>query len=203
MKKFTLLLILTPFIVAAQYIATPTIVPALPTTNDSAYIIIKTMTPNLGHKLTRTATISKTGLVTIDICNYSGMPTAIQHYTDTFEVGQLSAGAWSLQVNYSISSNGGACTTQSVSENSFTVQNVTGIRNIHAADVSVYLNPATNVLFINADINGRFDLYDICGRRVLQSVKRTERLSVDLGHLPPGLYTLCNDTRRWKVMVER
>lgn len=203
MKKILPLLVWLPLLAHTQLIYTPTVLPVQPTTGDSITVIVKTMTPYLGHKLSRTFTISKTGMINIDICNFSGMPAAIQYYTDTFEVGQLSAGAWSVQVNYSISSNGGACTSQSVLTHSFTVQNVTGTRQAEASAVRIYPNPAQDLLYVSGETSGNYIIYDVYGRCWIRGKRSAGVATVDVSSLPNGLYVLSEGTRRWQVVVER
>lgn len=205
MKNFTLIFTLFYCTAHAQWIGTPTIIPQSPTPADSVQVIIQTMTPYLGQKLQRSASVNKTGAVIINICNYSGMPAAIQYYTDTFQLGQLPGGTYSMQINYSISGSSSSCAVMSetTSAHQFTVAAVTGLRNQYRSDLTVYPNPAADVLFIGS---ARTDIgmFDLTGRLVMTIPRNTQQVNVK--HLPEGVYFLrenYNNAQPLKFVIQR
>ncbi len=77
------------------YFESATINPTSPTEAD--YVVLNTVvtTPNLGEYLG--ATVTQTGnQIKVRACYYSGMPTALQTYNETVNIGTLPAGDYEL-----------------------------------------------------------------------------------------------------------
>jgi hypothetical protein len=68
---------------------------------------------------------------------------------------------------------------------------VSGIHDIAAANLSVYPNPATNVLNIHADLNlGGYNLevYDLIGKKIFNQILEGSNNSVNIEKLANGTY---------------
>lgn len=206
MKTIALIFTLVAAYGQAQWLSTPTVIPQSPTPADSVQIIIETFTPNQGHKLGRSFSVQKTGLIIINICNYDGMATAIDQYIDTFQVGQLPAGNYSLQVNYSTSWDTQLCLAKSdtAAGHQFTVQTVTGMVENNSNAMRVFPNPVRDELRVETGRMADLEILDLHGKVVIRSEIRKEK-TISVKSLPPGIYLIREkgrETRPAKLLVE-
>jgi hypothetical protein len=59
-----------------------------------------------------------------------------------------------------------------------------------AAALSIYPNPASDILTISNCLRGNVQIFDITGREVLSAKATTSTLRLDISHLPQGVYFL-------------
>jgi hypothetical protein len=83
---------------------------------------------------------------------------------------------------------------------------VTGIAERDAAAITVYPNPATDMLVVELPaLTGRteFQLFDATGRLVLERTLTTTREAIAVATLPTGAYTARIGTATARVLVAR
>jgi len=136
-------------------------------------------------------TISELGNTgTVSITNNGGAPTVTATALGAYTVGPFTAGtAATIEVN-------GAnvlCTWTSPLQNPDCSE--VGITEYEAGQMSLFPNPTTGIFRVElpSDMTGRTELIvlDVTGRMVTQQVTNTSNgITMDLGHLPNGLYTV-------------
>jgi len=73
------------------------------------------------------------------------------------------------------------------------------IDEVRGSDIRVYPNPTTALVTINGCQNGQIELYDISGKLLLQRKCETSA-TLDLSHLPQGVYYLKNGGNSHKII---
>jgi hypothetical protein len=195
MKHFILLFSfsLISIFISAQccpYIGTATMIPAFPTTSDYVKIVTNITTPNQGTLVDLTFTVSHS-LKKIDLagCYSDGMLPATQNYIDTFYIGQLQAGTYTIHHKAFLSQAQQWCNkTDSNSVNSTaTVVNITSIKEDQIDRTFLFPNPVSDKLYFPRDHElSEVELYSVQGTLVKKL--KLEGLTMDVSELTPGFY---------------
>ncbi len=75
---------------------------------------------------------------------------------------------------------------------------VTDIEEQTGTTLTVYPNPATNIIYV--DTKEEVKIFDLCGKRVLQSQGTSK---IDISSLPDGMYFVRSGERCNKLVVRR
>ena len=67
------------------------------------------------------------------------------------------------------------------------------------AEIRIYPNPASTTIYIESD-GGNVELFDIMGRRVMSTKINEGTDTVDISHLPQGVYLLRNNGMTTKIL---
>lgn len=82
------------------------------------------------------------------------------------------------------------------------------VKNINTkkAEVKIYPNPATDVLTIETSAKGEqtvLELYDVSGRKMHSTLCKGQKETINIGHLPPGMYIVKVLQRGTNVQVAK
>jgi hypothetical protein len=199
MKKFVLSLcfITTALFTHAQgqnlpYIGTATILPQSPVAGDMVRIITFVTTPAIGGRVSMSHDVSfNPNEIQLQGCYWSGMATAIHEHRDTFNLGILPAGVYSVKQRAYLSSDPQNCTLSdsNMVMYSFTVATTTGINeNAKTEELTLFPNPVKDILHLSS--TSYFTdaaLYSLDGRLIKQwALNLASALNVE--DLPAGTY---------------
>ena len=206
MKKiFLFLALLSCLKTNAQTIDNVSIVPAIPTTNDSI-LITAICTFGSGSCSPHTQGFSVAGnSISTWALHCLGMLTVICTDTDTFAIGTLPAGIYT--VNYQLNTGSGPvpCSPGIVpgpnTNATFTVSALTNISYQASGEnaMQVFPNPVTGMLKLISNKlydHGVIDLYNLLGKKVFHVQINEEagslkpETNVDVSELSPGIYFL-------------
>ncbi len=72
----------------------------------------------------------------------------------------------------------------------FNPRNISGINNNNLTNIKIYPNPVNNLLVLNFDkkINGRFELYNLTGQKLLSQPIQSAKQTINLQQTPSGIY---------------
>lgn len=169
-----------------------TLIPQNPTSSSQVKIVTHLETPNSAFAVDKQYTVTPlTKSIKLHLCHAYGMPTVITHHIDTFAVGQLPQGVYSVQLNAYMSGAGQHCARvdSNFASFTFTVSGTVGVyESRSAAKVKVYPNPAHD--YITIEPTGRkVRIFSLQGQLVLSAeAALSGRLSVE--GLPAGMYLL-------------
>lgn len=197
MKKFSvlLLLLLCKLGVSQQPAIHPfTLTPVNPNSNSQIKIATHLETPYWAFLVDKQFTVNVLSQsIDLHLCYANGMSPAISHHVDTFAIGVLPAGTYSVKLNAFISSAGQHCAK--VDSNSasftFTVSGPVGVNEkAHEHEVKVFPNPAGSEINVEAKaIVKEIRIFSVQGQLL-----RKEELSPDgiisLHGLSEGIYFL-------------
>lgn len=198
MKKHPLLLLLffTSLFARAQFptILSTSIIPASPTPTDIVKIVTHVTTPNQGIIVDLIHSVSHNPKeINLRPCYWQGMLTAIQTHIDTFVVGQLQAGVYTIKHKAFMSTTQQHCTKvdSNMVVTTLTVGGLTtGIEELDQKDFSVYPNPVTDKLYLKSTKKlSEAEIYHIDGRLV-SIIKPNEEGALDVSSLSKGIYFL-------------
>lgn len=171
-----------------------TIIPQSPTPSDIVKIVTRVTTPNQGiivdliHDVTHNPKE-----ITLRPCYWQGMLTAIQTHIDTFLVGQLQAGVYTIKHKAYMSTTQQHCTKvdSNMVVSTLTVGGLTaGIQTLEQSGISIYPNPVNDRLFLKGfQNNPEAEIYSMDGRLV-GLVKADETGALNLAFLARGIYVL-------------
>ncbi|WP_317898342.1 T9SS type A sorting domain-containing protein [Aurantibacillus circumpalustris] len=175
------------------YVGTPTIIPASPTTNDIVKIVTHVTTPNQGivvdlnHSVTHNPKEIK-----LHGCYWNGMLTATQTHIDTFVVGQLQSGTYTINHQTFMSSGQQIChhTDSNFVQFTLTIGQVTGLNEVKKIKInSVFPNPAKDVLYFknNSEYTGAL-IYSSIGSLVKKMPLLNSENEIKIDELPTGVY---------------
>lgn len=93
------------------------------------------------------------------------------------------------------------CTTTATA----TVTCATGITNTAAAQISIYPNPATNLLYVNVPVGNNYtiSIHDVAGRLIKEQNLTQQLTELYLGDIVQGMYTVEVKTQQGITKVER
>lgn len=170
-----------------------TIIPQSPTPSDIVKIVTHVTTPNQGiivdliHNVTHNPKE-----ITLRPCYWQGMLTAIQTHIDTFIVGQLQAGVYTIKHKAYMSSTQQHCTKidSNMVVSTLTVGGIAaGIKDIEQGDILSYPNPVSDKLYLKGyQPTAEAEIYSVDGRLV-GLVKPDEEV-LNLAFLEKGIYIL-------------
>lgn len=200
MKKLLLLFAVcfNAFTVQSQtqplpYISTPTIIPQSPTSSDIIRIITRVTTPNQGIIVDQASfTVTHNpNEINIRGCYWQGMLTAVQNYVDTFVVGQLQSGIYTIRHKAFLSTTQQHCSAidSNMVVATLTVATITALKESGKnGRVSVFPIPANEVMHLaNTSDYTRADIYSYNGS-LLRTFKPEVNSDLNVSDLSPGLY---------------
>jgi|JI7StandDraft_1071085.scaffolds.fasta_scaffold20224_2 hypothetical protein len=175
-------------------IGSSTILPTSITANSFVKIATKVTTPSQGVLVDKTFSVTQNpSVISLKICYGSGILPASQSYVDTFSIGQLPAGVYSLRFKAYMSSANQHCAKIDSNEvvSTLTVNALTSlIQNDVVMPLMVYPNPVKDFLYLHTE-GAHFvaTIYQPDGKMVKKfSSLGSEKIQVT--DLPPGLYYL-------------
>ncbi len=175
------------------YIDTLIVSPTNPNAGDQIIIYAHVTTPNLGGKISRSHYISN-DTIFLTACYYSGMLTALGNYVDTFNIGTLNGGAYQVEFTAYQVGDLEECGNATVfQKNSFelNVGGTNSIGEIGDQQVSIFPNPATNVLWVEVEHLKKINVFGLNGQihHLKYSLSKDGAL-IDTDQLSPGFYVL-------------
>lgn len=174
------------------YIGATTIMPQFPVAGDAVKIITYVTTPNQGGRLSKDHSVTlNPNEIHLRGCYWSGMLTAIHNHTDTFDLGQLSPGVYTIKHKAYLSSDPHTCnySDSNMVLSTFTVAAPTGLNEL-SKDKSVFMypNPVKDVLyFTTMSMYTDASLYAMDGR-LLKTWKLESLSELVVSDLTPGMY---------------
>jgi hypothetical protein len=198
MKKVLLALCFSVIAASASaqccpYINGVTVSPNNPTDQDSITVTFTATTPNLGTYLGENHYITQDTLV-IDACYYSGLATALQTYTDSIQLGPLTAGTYYVKFVARISSSDVQCIPNGQFQDSvisFTVDITNGLVTGDDDDVAVFPNPADDKVIIrSSEAFSRVRVMTVTGAVAIEKVMSSVNglVEIDTRSLRAGFY---------------
>lgn len=211
MRTFTILFVLLHCISFAQQpaIGTMTILPQVIFPNSAVTIVTKVTTPAQGVLVDKTFTVTQNPKrVELRLCYGFGMLPATQTYIDTFYVGALGAGTFSVHLKAYMSSANQHCAKIDSNEvtTSITVDQATKTTGSISEDAfTVFPVPAGEQIFIQGN-NHTFvvELYHATGQ-LISSFEFTGTGEISLADLSPGLYLIRyqdSTMERWRRLIK-
>ncbi len=150
------------------------ITPSNPTDIDQVSFIAEVWTANSGCWIGFDNTNIGPGMITIDAGYCMGLLTAICGRTDTFPLGQLTAGNYSLAFNFSSSGDCMAFANPTPSQISFTVTPTTvGIAETASGGFELFPSPSSHTATIrltDASSGGAVKVFDALGKLVMNKI---------------------------------
>ena len=201
MKTVFLLLFLSVGVAATAiaqccpYINGIEVLPAMPTDDDSVYVMTTVTTPNQGEYLGESHFVFN-DTIYIDACYYSGMLTALETYIDTINVGLLAPGTYHVKLTARISNDFNQCVPTGQFQDSvfapFEVTVSNDINDLHQPVVSVYPNPASDVLNLKHNGLEVVSVVNAAGglHRPRLIAVSADLAQVSIAELPDGFYTV-------------
>jgi hypothetical protein len=196
----------------AQTIGAFTVLPQPPTNTTPVKIATYITTNNLSNFISKSFTVnSQQNIISLELCYYMTMMTAIGQYVDTFAVGNLNPGNYTIQLLVNMSSTNNSCVpgSNNSATGSFIVTTATGIQESEAQQLfHVFPNPVKNILVI--EHLGATDLTcsvrNTLGQVELEQILTRPKEGIDMGPLAPGVYFIelksAAGTKRLKVVKE-
>lgn len=131
-----------------------------------------------------------------------GLLTVICNTTDTFELGQLSAGNYTFDMTLTSGAGGPGCTPGIVADDNdqfqFTVSPSVGIDEVLILEDHVYPNPISDVLNFKRPFSETAFIRDMNGKRIMEIPAGSNQ--ADLSALAKGIYTLQVGNRTLKLI---
>ena len=151
-------------------IHSPTIIPANPGINDAIKIVTHLETPNSAFGVDKQFTVTPSSkTITLYLCYSEGMPTVVMHHIDTFAIGKLASGIYTVQLNAYMSSAGQHCARVDSNFSSFTfpVSGPLGAIDYSSAhSTKIYPNPARDHIVIETQEKASARIFSIQGQLV-------------------------------------
>lgn len=176
------------------FVLSHTILPPSPTSFDQIKIITKVISPNQAVEVDKTYSVTTSPLkLKISMCYGGSMLPATQTFVDTFSIGQLLPGVYSLEHwAYASAAQQWCNKTDSVlSASVFTVSTITAISDQKMVDrVEIFPNPSSGLLQLNNVAGFREAwIYSVTGALLkIVSLEGTDRFSI--AELSDGIYIL-------------
>jgi hypothetical protein len=192
MKKLLLLFIFTCYFGYGQspMIGTSTVIPQNPTPTDFIKIVTKVTTPNLGVgvELSHTVTTNP-AVIKLKGCYGTTMAPALQTFIDTFYVGQLQPGNYTIRHKAYMSSTNQHCTPIDSNEviTNVVVTSTTFLKeNNFGGELQIFPNPVSDILFLTSGNNESAEVFSCDGKVVLELKSGTKSFAVS--GLANGIY---------------
>lgn len=176
-------------------IGATTIIPASPTQSDFVKIVTKVVTPNLGIVVDAPVfnVSHSTKTIKLNNCYWQGMLTAIQTHIDTFMIGQLQPGTYTIRLKPYMSSTQQHCTKIDSNE----VVSTIPVTSTLATDISekenenllvlAYPNPVKDKIhFKDLDNFTEAAIYQLDGKLV--TVLKVGHSELNVESLAKGIY---------------
>jgi pyruvate/oxaloacetate carboxyltransferase len=174
--------------------------PASPTKNDTVRIALKVLSPGQGRLLHLTHQVQNNVIDVRGCYAILSGTSAGQFYEDTITIGMLPAGDYSINFTAYLAYDT-LCTKadSSLKTAAFTVHAPAFIPTINPQSVTIYPNPAQNILHLHLTTGTTLqqaEIHDMQGR-LLRSYHGKEPINV--ADLPKGLYMLLVETDRGRI----
>ncbi|MFM7015897.1 MAG: T9SS type A sorting domain-containing protein [Bacteroidota bacterium] len=180
----------------AQYIDHLSVVPSVPTSNDSINLVASCYFPSgsCNIKSLNYSIINQT--IDCDAMHCLGMAAYICYDDDTYSIGQLPAGSYTFRYTVNVGLGPFPCTpgivpgpTDSIT---FQVTAAAGMNNLQPDKLILSPNPCENQLTINNlfDRNNHLFIYDLNGRLVQEDLIEGASALINTSLLLPGGYIL-------------
>ncbi|MDA9120652.1 T9SS type A sorting domain-containing protein [Flavobacteriales bacterium] len=201
---FLLMLISAPQLLAQGTITGISVFPPNPTSGDDIELHIDVQFTSGDCQVDNKDHNTNAFAITAYAHHCFGLLTVICPTTDTFQLGQLPAGDYTVDFTLTSGFGGPNCSPGIIPEDTeqfqFTVSTSVGIQEIQTEAEFIYPNPVSNILFFENKLNHAVTITDIRGNTVV-NVKSGAR-NVDISHLPSGLYFLQTETKRFRIIKD-
>lgn len=196
-----------------------TVVPQLPNTTSNVKIAAKITLATISAKITSSVSLNiSQKTITMDDCYFMGPLQQVVSRIDTFQIGQLSAGVYTANLNALASYSQQSCATDSNSpsaNSSFifavSIANVNGLsENEFLTGISIHPNPSSGKISIESGSGFAkpvsLTVIDITGNKIHSTNLLHANTETDLSFLTPGIYYLlleCDKSRKvFKLLRE-
>jgi hypothetical protein len=171
-----------------------TVIPQNPTTSDFIKIVTHVSTPNQGILVDQLYTVTAVpSKIHLHGCYWQGMATAIQHHIDTFHIGYLQAGTYTLTHSVYMSSTQQHCSRidSNFATGGFTVKSTVGLNELKkSGSLTLTPNPASESLTLSGvKTPASVRIFSLAGTREKELLLLSGE-KIDITTLPPGLYLL-------------
>ena len=133
-----------------------------------------------------------------------GLLTVICPTTDTFQLGQLPAGDYTVDFTLSSGFGGPNCSPDIIPDDTeqfqFTVSTSVGIEELQTESDFIYPNPVSDILYFKNNLKYSASITDIRGNTVADIEAGAS--DMDISHLSSGVYFLQTETRRFKLVKD-
>lgn len=199
----------------AQTISQVTILPAAPTPNDSISIIVQSTFSTYAYTVVNPVNSDTANYsITIQLFKCKSQTGAATTITDTFQLGQLPEGTYTVNIllfvanQQGASGNCGAFTMADTDNSSLLIGTPTTVTGITPDKNILYPNPASSELFIRSSEPGLLIIYDMRGQAVKKIATGNSIETIDISELPAGIYTgisitSSGNTRSSKLVIAR
>jgi hypothetical protein len=202
--SFLLLLISASQLLAQGTITGISVIPSNPTTADDIELHIAVQFNSGGCQVDDKGHNTNAFAVSAYAHHCIGLLTVICPTTDTFQLGQLPAGDYTVDFTLSSGFGGPNCSPGIVPDDTdqfqFTVSTTVGIQEPQSEADFIYPNPVSDILFFKKNLNHSASMTDIHGNIVANI--RDGASSVDISHLSSGVYFLQTETKRLKLVKD-
>ena len=199
-----LILISAPQLLAQGTITGISVFPPNPTSGDDIELHIDVQFTSGDCQVDNKDHNTNTFAITAYAHHCVGLLTVICPTTDTFQLGQLPAGDYTVSFTLTSGYGGPNCSPGFIPDDTeqfqFTVSTSVGIQEIQPEGDFFYPNPASNILFFKNKLNHAARITDIRGNTVVNI--RAGARNVDISHLSSGVYFLQTETKRLKMVKD-
>jgi hypothetical protein len=168
-----------------------TILPANPTINSHIKIVTHLETLNSAFLVDQQFTVTASAKdIKLHLCYADGFATVISHHIDTFAVGQLPQGIYSLQLSAYMSDAGQHCSRvdSNFTTSTFTVSGPVGVdENETINKIKIFPNPAHDHITIDPKEVTTMRIFSLQGQLLRESAISYSG-TITLHELPPGIY---------------
>lgn len=172
------------------------IIPENPTTADSIQFVSLIVTPQLGRQLHSSFSYTKNGTFKLEKCFWWNTWEALDYFKDTFSIGQLEAGNYTIKVAAFKAHSIDSCFQEPTNDTifSFYVASVNSIQAFNKTEeVGLFPNPVIGE-YIHIQKNVEFDqliCMDAMGRIVKSlATGRKNDTEFNVSDLRPGMYSI-------------
>jgi len=201
---FLLLLISASQLLAQGTITGISVIPSNPTTADDIELHVAVQFNSGDCQVDDKGHNTNAFAITAYSHHCLGLLTVICPTTDTFQLGQLPAGDYTVDFTLSSGFGGPNCSPGIVPDDTeqfqFTVSTSVDIEELQTEADFIYPNPASNILFFKNKLNHAARITDIRGNTVVNV--KSGASEVDISHLSSGVYFLQTETKRLKLVKD-
>jgi hypothetical protein len=171
-----------------------TIIPANLTSSSQIKIVTHLETPNAAFTVDKQFTVTPLSQnIKLHLCYAHGMATVISHHLDTFIVGQLPPGVYSVQLNAYMSSAGQHCARidSNFASFTFTVSGIVGLgENTMQNKMKFFPNPAKDYMTIESGTGSKHvRIFSLQGQ-LIRIAETSSSGMLSLQGLSVGMYLL-------------
>ena len=180
------------------------VVPQNPTVDDEVTVYADLTFSSSGCPLDFQAFTLQNTTFVVTAHHCIGLLAAICNTTDTFELGQLAAGAYTFDLTLTSGGGGPNCSLGIIPDDNdqlqFIVSTSVGIEELESLEDFIYPNPFTDVLNFKKVLEQAVIITDINGKTVIEIDAGSQR--ADLKALPSGVYLLRIGRKTHKLVKE-